>query len=425
MSNILDKLIHPTMIKYDENRLDELKKYAHELGVQHWDIPVITVTGTNGKGSTVASLNAIYQAQGYRVGVFTSPHLLVVNERIQVNQKNIIDSELDELAKILQTKIDLPSLSWFEAFFLIALMYFKNQNLDVLVIEVGMGGRLDATNILDANLVIVSNVDLDHQDYLGGSREEIAFEKAGLFRPHRQAIFADLDCPQSMIKHAQYLKTDFKQLSKDFDYQENSNTWSLSFEESVYHFKQMPTVHLSAISAAIYASYLLNELLPISQDSWQKANENVFLPGRFQQISIAQNAKIILDVGHNPHAARLLAQRLQQLNISGKIHCVYSSLNTKDKKQIVKILSKSGVLWYPSVLNCENACNIEELQACFQDNHLEVGIFNSPEVAFNHAREIAQPEDVILVFGSFHIIEPIMNILIEEGCDVFRTHRSS
>ena len=155
MSNILDKLIHPTMIKYDENRLDELKKYAHELGVQHWDIPVITVTGTNGKGSTVASLNAIYQAQGYRVGVFTSPHLLAVHERIQVNQKHILDSELDELAKILQTKIDLPSLSWFEAFFLIALMYFKNQNLDVLVIEVGMGGRLDATNILDANLVIV------------------------------------------------------------------------------------------------------------------------------------------------------------------------------------------------------------------------------------------------------------------------------
>ena len=415
MSDLLDSLINPIAIQYNESRLGQLRLIAKNLGLLNSDVPVITVTGTNGKGSTVAALDRIYREAGYNVGVFTSPHLLSVHERIQVNDTPISEASLHQLTEQLKTHSEFSSLSWFEAFLLLALMYFKQHDLDVLILEVGMGGRLDATNIMDADWVVVTNVDLDHQAYLGHTREAIAFEKAGLFRSQKPAIFADEDCPKAIQQHAQSLQAPLYLKGFDYDYQETPQGFDLRIFENTFQFKQKPSIHLAAMSAAIFTSHGLQEVLPVQVAHWQAAIESVFIPGRFQKIQIAQQPLMILDVGHNPHAANNLVQRLKSMSVLGKIHMIFSILEDKDRKKVVDILKKMDILWYPCLLNCERACTPEALQECF-DGHL---IHASPVQALQNAREHAKLNDVIVAFGSFHLIEPLMRLLLEEGCDVF------
>lgn len=411
MTIILDELLAPTAIKYKEERLDFLKDLAQQLGVDSWQIPVISVTGTNGKGSTVVALRDIYQHAGYKVGTFTSPHLLRVNERIAVNGAVISDPDLNELANHLRATIDIFSLSWFEALFLMALVYFKTQQLDVMILEVGMGGRLDAINILDANLVIITNVELDHQAYLGTTREAIAFEKAGLFRQQQAAIFADNNCPQSVKQHC---SGSLKLFGEDYNFSLQEDGWSLYFAGQAIHLP-LPKVHVAAMSAAIYASYILIERLPVTRSCWFRANETVFIPGRFQEIDNVVAAKIILDVGHNPHAAELLYSRLPK--ITGKIHCIFSVLKDKEKREMIKIMSKAPLLWYPCVLNVERASSADEMLQLFFG--ITDVIYSSPQEAFSYIESIAAHDDCIVVFGSFYIVEAIIRILIERGYNVF------
>jgi len=411
MTIILDELLAPTAIKYKEERLEFLKHLAQQLGVDSWQIPVISVTGTNGKGSTVAALRAIYQHAGYKVGTFTSPHLLRVNERIAVNGAVVSDTDLNVLANYLRTTIDIYSLSWFEALFLMALVYFKTQQLDVIILEVGMGGRLDAINILDASLVIITNVELDHQDYLGTTREAIAFEKAGLFRHQQVAIFADNNCPQSVKQHC---TGTLKLFGEDYNCSLQAEGWSLYFGGQEIHLP-FPKVHVSAMSAAIYASHMLVNRLPVTCSNWRRANETVFIPGRFQEIDNVVAAKIILDVGHNPHAAELLSSRLPK--ITGKIHCIFSVLKDKEKHEMIKIMSKDSLLWYPCTLNVDRASSADEMSQLFAG--ITDVIYSSPREAFSYVESIAAHDDCIVVFGSFYIVEAIMRILIERGYNVF------
>lgn len=418
MSQLLDTLVNPQTIQYDHSRLETLKRLAETLQLLNWDIPIISVTGTNGKGSTVAALNRIYREAGYNVGVFTSPHLLSVHERIQVNDAPILEDDLNQLTEVLKSSAEFIGLSWFEAFFLISLMYFKRNPLDVLIVEVGMGGRLDATNILDANLVIVTNVDLDHQAYLGETREAIALEKAGLFRFQKPAIFADEYCPISMQEHAQSLMVPLHMKSSDYDFSETKEGWQLRLFEKTYDFSKKPSILLSAMSAAIFASHCLQTVLPVTSNDWVQANDAVFVPGRFQMIQQAGQALMILDVGHNPHAAKNLLNRLQRLDIRGKVHLIFSILADKDIKKTVDILKKMDILWYPCLLDCTRACTKEALIECLDT----LDIHATPALALQKAREHATLNDVIVAFGSFHLIEPLMRLLIEEGCDVFRNH---
>lgn len=418
MTNLLDSLVNPQSIQYDDSRLVRLRHFGKAFGLLDWHMPVITVTGTNGKGSTVAALNRIYRTAGYRVGVFTSPHLLSVHERIQVNDEPISEESCNQLTQQLKSHPDFSTLSWFEAFLMLALLYFKQQNLDVVILEVGMGGRLDATNMIDADLVIVSNVDLDHQTYLGDTREEIAFQKAGLFRFQKPAIFADENCPQRLEAHAKSLHAPLYLKSKDFDYKIEQEGWTLILGEHHFRFHHLPTIHLAAMSSAIFASECLKQKLPVTQVDWEKAISTVFLPGRFQQIQQAGRPLLILDVGHNPHAAQNLVNRLNKLPLTGKIHFIFSILKDKDRKNVVDILKKMDILWYPCLLNCERACDQEALMECFENQTL----YATPALALQKAREHAKLNDVIVAFGSFHLIEPLMRTLIEEGVDVFRNH---
>ncbi|MDQ5884524.1 MAG: Dihydrofolate synthase/folylpolyglutamate synthase [Pseudomonadota bacterium] len=418
MSQLLDSLVNPQAIQYDNSRLENLKRLAKNLELLNGEIPIISVTGTNGKGSTVAALNRIYREAGYNVGVFTSPHLLSVHERIKVNDTLISEDDLNQLTEILQSSTEFLSLSWFEAFFIISLMHFKRHPLDVLILEVGMGGRLDATNIIDADLVIVTNVDLDHQAYLGETREEIAFEKAGLFRFQKPAIFADEHCPASIREYAQSLMAPLYLNTQDYDFVEMKDHWQLRILEKTYDFSKKPSILLSAMSAAIFATHCLQQVLPVTHKDWKAAIGSVFVPGRFQMVQQAGQALMILDVGHNPHAAKNLLNRLQGLPVRGQVHLIFSILEDKDRKNIVDILKKMDILWYPCLLDCARACDSQALIECLGT----VEIHATPALALQKAREQAASNDVIVAFGSFHLIEPLMRLLIEEGCDVFRNH---
>ena len=229
---LLEQGLNPNLFQFAPRRLEVLAQYASKLDCLYWQIPVVTVTGTNGKGSTVTALKSIYQAAGFMAGVYTSPHLFSYHERISVNDKMISEDELIEAIRAVDDILEESSpLSFFERLTLVALYYFKQQPLDVLILEVGLGGRLDAVNIIDADVVIVTTVDLDHQDYLGDTIEAIAFEKAGLFRSKKQAIFADIDCPRSMQEHANTLGTRLHHYAIDYNYVEAEDTLSVLIGE--------------------------------------------------------------------------------------------------------------------------------------------------------------------------------------------------
>jgi dihydrofolate synthase / folylpolyglutamate synthase len=388
-----------SQIEYHEERLLMLKALAHQL--LDWSVPVISITGTNGKGSTVASLRHIYQAAGFKVGVYTSPHLLDIRERIAVNEHMIDETSFLNCLQALESIPECMQLSYFEVLTFVALMYFKAQQVDVLVLEVGMGGRLDAVNMIDADLVVVTNVDLDHQAYLGETREEIAYEKAGLFRAYQHVVYADEEtCPQCMMSIAQQLKVDLYRLNWEYGLQD--------YGES--------QVHPHSISAAIQAAKILSSRLPVHESHFEWAVKHCSVPGRQQWID--GEPSILLDVSHNPHGAKYLVNTLAPFKKRGRIHIVFSILKDKDAYKIVEIVNTLDPLWYNCTLNVERSQTIEGMEDIMSYQANPVGLYHVPIDAFQAARDAAQPNDTIVVFGSFYLVEQIMRLLQRENVNV-------
>jgi dihydrofolate synthase / folylpolyglutamate synthase len=419
---LLERVSNPNIFKFGPQRLEMLAQYAKKLECFNWDIPVITVTGTNGKGSTVAALKAIYQTAGFRAGVYTSPHLLSYHERISVNNEFIPENEFVAAIRAVDEVIDEKDpISFFERLTLVALYYFKHQALDVLILEVGLGGRLDAVNIIDANLVIVTTVDFDHEDYLGHTIDEIAFEKAGLFRPGQTAIFADDNCPRSMKIHADKLGTKLLYYGTDYDYQENNNhDYMIRFDKHEIVLSGKPKVRIQAFIAAMYASFILSDKMMVTDKDWQLALNKTFLPGRIQ--FIPGEISVVLDVSHNPQGVRHLTQEIQKIATGVQIHAVFSMMKDKNTLACVQEFNKLSPIWYNTVLCGERAHTKATIESMFEDCSLDYQYFPNPKQAFLAARQAAAPNDVIVVFGSFLMVEPIMRLLMEEGYNVFTAH---
>lgn len=405
------------MNSYLKSSLEPIARLANQADLLDWNIPIISVTGTNGKGSTVAALRSIYQANGYRVGVFTSPHLMTYNERIAINGELISDSDLLHSTQYVFELDKAQELSFFPKMFLIALHYFKSQALDALILEVGCGGRLDAINILDADLVIVSSVDLDHQAFLGDTIESIAKEKAGLFRQNQCAIFADKSCPNAILETAQHLNVKLLRYAKDYVFEVDGASWALSFDDKRYTFSYLPKVHIQAMLSALVAARVLQQKLPVTELGLEKAVQQVFIPGRLQWLQY--ETPTLLDVSHNPHAVNLLVQHLQTKAISGRIHAVFSVLKDKDGCDIVKIFNKLTPLWYTTSLDSERSHSQESLEHIFQMNQIQHHYFATPKQALISAQQNAKPGDCIVVFGSFLIVSNIMSHLKQEHDHVF------
>lgn len=375
---------------------------------------VITVAGTNGKGSTVAALEAIYCAAGFNVGSYSSPHLLSFNERIRVNQQSISDQSLCEAFALCEQARGDTHLTYFEMVTLAALHYFKRSSLDVVILEVGMGGRLDATNIIDADLAIVTTVDLDHQAFLGETLDAIGYEKAGILRPNQAFIYADINPPASVIKRARELATRMQSLNVHYSFQVTANNLHISRQEGESVLLPRPNIHLNSAVAAVIASDNLQARLPVSHEHLCDAMKNVALSGR-KQVITEHSLTTVLDVAHNPQAVSSLAEFIRVYPVTGKIHAVFSALQDKDLCGLIRPMRSCVDFWYPATLSGKRAASEQMLLAAFDtENRSVAACFSNPECAYLAAMQKAQAGDLIVVYGSFLTVSAVLTMKREQ-----------
>lgn len=405
--------------------LERIKTVAERLNLLPVTVPVITVAGTNGKGSTVASLESIYCAAGYRVGAYTSPHLLYFNERIRLNQQNISDEALCEAFTFIEQHRDEIHLTYFEMATLAALLYFKTMQAEVIILEVGMGGRLDATNIVDATLAIITTIDFDHEEYLGHTLEAIGFEKAGILRANQTMIYADTPMPASILQRARALNVKmirFAESSSMLEKTEQGDTQYYGYDLQADDFSvtcpngevlvlPKPNTQLKAASSAIVAAYCcLQDKLPVDYLALNQGMQHIMLSGR-QQV-ICDTICNVFDVSHNPQSVRLLVERLKSLVNEKKINkmvAVFSGLKDKDLSGLIKPMVPLIDEWYTAALDCKRAADESMIKAAFAEAAENLPRFyDSIEAAYDAARLDAQPGDAVVVYGSFYVVGPIV-----------------
>ena len=412
--NYLETL-HPKMIDLGLERVHEVAK---RLKLLPFSIPSVIVTGTNGKGSCVMLLEAILTAEGYQVGAYLSPHLLHYNERVRVNQKEVSDDRLIQAFTEIEAARGDISLTYFEFGTLAALLIFKNSPLDIVVLEVGLGGRLDAVNIVDAEIAVISSIGLDHTDWLGPDRESIALEKAGIMRATKPVVCGDPDPPRNLLECADKMESPIVFQGRDFFYREEQ---AVEGKRKVWHWFNtqkklcdlpIPKVALTNAATVLQVIDLLSITFPVSESAIKQGLNNVFLPGRQQEI-VNDQRRIILDVAHNPQAASWLAESLAQNLCSGRTIAVFGMLNDKDIIATAKCVMKQIDVWFVASLPGSRGMEVKAISTALHSLGINaIKEFASIELAFASAMAESQPADRIVVFGSFYTVAPIMKIRI-------------
>jgi dihydrofolate synthase / folylpolyglutamate synthase len=400
---------HPNTIDLG---LERISQVARRLNVLNFNCPVITVAGTNGKGSNVSLIAAILREAGYRVGTYTSPHLIRYQERIQIAGQCISAHDLCKaFLKIEENRADI-SLTYFEFGTLAALWTFKQAPLDAIILEVGLGGRLDAVNCIDADLMIISMIDLDHMDYLGDTREKIGFEKSGVMRAHRPCVCGDFVVPKSIWNTAKNLACPLYRQGIEFDYKMRTHTWSWNSQQMTLNDLPIPNIDLQNAATVLQAVELLGDYFIITPEAIQEGLKQVFLPGRFHLIE--KNAhQIIIDVAHNPAGGKCLSKRLANTSCLGYTHAVVGMLANKDIINTFRPLKHHIDHWYVCDLAEQQGAKANQLKNFLF--YLEVTqpilAFSSPEDAFQRAYSQLKKHDRLLVFGSFHTAAAIYRYL--------------
>lgn len=410
------ELRHPKIIDMGLERVAAVATRMHIT----FDCPVILVGGTNGKGSTCAMLESILLQAGYRVGQSTSPHLIAFNERARIDGQSASDEALVAMfAQVEAARGDI-SLSYFEFTTLAILQLFAREKLDVVILEVGLGGRLDAMNIIDADVAIVTSIDIDHAEYLGATREAIGFEKAGIFRAGRAAICSDPVPPQSLIDHAEEIGADLWLLGRDFNYMGDKLQWNYGGREQRRNALGYPSLRganqLLNASAALAALEVLRLRLPVGAQEVRTGLVLVDLPGRFQVLP--GRPSVILDVAHNPHAAATLSQNLGNMGFHPYTYAVFGAMQDKDIDGIVAQLKGQIDHWCLTDLPLPRAASAHHIREKLNaagvvandkaDAECTIQCFESPANAFANAMERAGENDRIVVFGSFLTVAGVM-----------------
>lgn len=460
--------LHPEKIDMSLGRISEVAK---RLGIT---LPCtrILVGGTNGKGSTCAMLEAILLAAGYRVGKYTSPHLLRYNERIQLNGEPAADTDIvEQFVKIERARGDI-TLSYFEFSTLAALLLFEARNVDVAVLEIGLGGRLDAVNMIDADCAIVTSVDLDHMQYLGNDRETIGWEKAHIFRSGKPAICSDPMPPQSLIDHAERIGADLWLFGRDFNYSGDRQQWAYGGRSQRRSALAYPALRganqLLNASAVLAALESLRGTLAVPAQAVRQGLVQVSLPGRLQ--ILPGLPCVVLDVAHNPHAAAALGQSLDAMQSFAATHAVLGMYSDKDAEGVVRRMASRIDHWHLATLEGERGLPAEKLAevvnrvleerrqlaaagaasapafAAVADSiaatgtaagatapgnrvpgvkpairpatnrsEASVSCWSDPVSAFRAARKAAGDNDRIVVFGSFSTVGPVLESLAREA----------
>jgi len=393
--------LHPAAI---ELGLERVRTVWQALQAPSFGCPVITIGGTNGKGSTQALTAAMLRAGGYRVGCYSSPHLLQYQERIRIDGVPIGESDLVRAFEQVELARDRTPLTYFEFGTLAALWLFARARLDALVLEVGLGGRLDAVNLVDADCAIVTSVDLDHTEWLGTDRESIGFEKAGIFRGGRPAIFSGPELPASVAAHARAIGAELLVLGRDFDFERCGATWDWHAGEQ--RRTGLPPPNLPGehqyrnACAALMALSRLQRRLPLSTDQLAAGLRDVRLPGRLQQFEGA--VSWLVDVAHNPEAVQALANFLRDHPVAGQTHVVFGAMRDKQVENLATLLREQVGHWYLVGLEPPRGLAADELARRLASLDIPVsGIYPEPSAGIQAARQTAQPGDRVLVFGSF------------------------
>ncbi|ABP79457.1 folylpolyglutamate synthetase [Stutzerimonas stutzeri A1501] len=384
---------------------------------------VVTVTGTNGKGSTCAFIASLLNAQGLKVGSYSSPHLLRYNERVLLSGREASDAELCEAFAVVEAARGEISLTYFEMGTLAAFWLFERAGLDAVVLEVGLGGRLDAVNIVDADLAVITNIGLDHADWLGNSRESVAYEKAGILREGKPALCGDLDPPQPLLDHANSLSAPLLLRGRDFDLAMGAGDWHWRGVDAAgapleLHGLPLLTLPMENAALALQAYAMLG--LPWDPARLARALLQTRVVGRLDSRQVVWNGRriaLLLDVGHNPHAAAFLAQRLEQRPVAGTRLAVFGLLADKDLAGVLDALVPSISDWAVAPLPTPRTQSATQLAAALLERGASVSEYATIEQALEAQCARAESVDEILVFGSFYCVAAALEWLEQQVGD--------
>jgi dihydrofolate synthase/folylpolyglutamate synthase len=386
--------------------LARIKQVADSLDLLRPSAKVISVAGTNGKGSTVACLESIYLASGYQVGSYTSPHLLYFNERIKINQKPIHDEELISIFEFIdKSRGDIP-ITYFEMATLAALLHFKRHQLDLIILEIGLGGRLDATNIIDNDLAIITTIDFDHQQQLGNTLEAIGFEKAGILRAKRPFIYADESPPCSILNQAKLQHSLLFRKGEEYQYELSDNDINFQYQNQKHVLKQSH-MHPNSMAAAFMATFCLQKELPVNACSSIKAINNTRISGRLQ-VFTSDEITTIVDVSHNPQSIAYLIAYIKKQKYQS-LHLVFAALKDKDVALMCSLIKPFVDYWYPAQLTGKRALTAQELLEIVNMDEIRTNTcHNDPAQAYQSAKNQAKAGDLIVVCGSFITVAAVL-----------------
>jgi dihydrofolate synthase/folylpolyglutamate synthase len=402
--------LHPVAI---DMGLDRVKTVADRMDL-HFDCPVITVAGTNGKGSTCAMLEAVLLQAGYRTGVYTSPHLVHFEERCRLHGESASAEAFAEAFAAVEAVRGDVSLTYFEFSTLAILHMMAKSNLDVAILEVGLGGRLDAVNIIDADCAVITSIDIDHTAILGKDRESIGFEKAGIIRAGRPVIVSDPVPPQSVLDHAAALGADIWLFGRDFNFSGDKQQWAWAGRDRRYSGMAYPAlrganqlINASGVLAALDA---LRQRIPVTAQAVRNGLAMVELPGRFQ--IVPGQPVLVLDVAHNPHSVAALAANLDAMGFYPTTHAVLGAMADKDLLPMLQKVNPMVDKWYFTDLPLPRAAKAADLQQTWQAQNTRTDTSSSvhaePMLALQAAIDAADPADRIVVFGSFYTVGGVL-----------------
>lgn len=393
----IDYLIsqHPVEIDMGLNRVREVAKRLNLLDLG--ETKVITVAGTNGKGTTCAFLENIFLNANYQVGVYSSPHLLKFNERVRINSRDATDDQLIEAFKQIELAREEITLTFFEYSTLSALYVFRQQAVDIVLLEVGLGGRLDATNMIDTNIAVLTSIGLDHQEYLGNTRESVGIEKVGVCRKDRAAIIGEPEVPQAVKQRLKEIGARVHFVGQDFDSFDDNDSWTFNGLRVINNisFPQLPLQNaVTAIQAALmFDPSLTDEMI-------KSGVEQASLPGRMELVS--QQPMIYLDVAHNPQSAQYLKTQLRKFE-GKRVFALCGMLKDKDIQSVIQCLQVEFYEWNLVSLDVSRGAKSSELAEYF-DAKQNINCFHNLNDAWDNLKLKITDDDVVIVFGSFYTV---------------------
>ncbi len=394
--------------------LERIKKVARVLDLTSLNCPVITVAGTNGKGSTIAYMAEILSQDGYQAGCYTSPHFLRYNERVVINGQSVDDQLLCQSFERIENARERAAvaLTYFEYGTLAALDIFNRAALDVVLLEVGLGGRLDAVNIIDPDISVVTTIAIDHESWLGCDRETIGYEKAGIYRSNSPAVYGERDMPDSVAEYAHSIGASLFKWGDQFAPTVSGQSWTwqgVDAQGSALTIDKIPHPGLPFENAATAIQALMLLGLPLKAESIRDGVTTAGLTGRCQRLSV-EGREVILDVAHNPHAAEHLVKSLRSTNT--RFHCVLGMLADKDIAGTLEQLKLLVNHWYPATLKVPRGQNSEELQQALVIAGIEADNISTADSvidSFKQAVASTDSGDTILVVGSFFTVAQILD----------------